>query len=501
MDEIQIERHKTAIRRNKISRPVATLLENNLISPETSFFDYGCGHGQDLEILQKNSFSSVAGWDPYYRPEAEKKSAEVVNLGFVLNVIENPKERLETLKSAFGLTSKVLCVSVMTTLQKGYEGEEFNDGVLSKKKTFQKYFEQNEIKNYIESSLDRDAVSVAPGIFYVFKTESDKLDYLQSKQRSRLYLEFNRLDPLTRESHRVREYKPKLRDLILKHPEFESVLGFISVHGRIPQPEESKAFQVLLEEFKAKRALTNTLMDAIDPNEFEAIRSEKKESLLLFMALRRFDRAGFPKASDLPATMMADVKEFFSSYLDCRKQAEALLFKIADDKAMSEAVRQIKTGKILPDAVYIHPSYVNSLPALVQIKVAIAQKLVGDIEECNLIKINKFKPKVSFLVYEDFDEVPHPALKYSLVYELAKNDVKYWEFQNRENPPILHRKDTLVGESYPFYEAFKKLTEAEEAAGLLDETANIGTRDGWNKRLNELGYKIEGHALIATNGK
>jgi DNA phosphorothioation-associated putative methyltransferase len=496
MDNIQIERHKTAIRRNRISRPVSTLLENNLITPETSFFDYGCGHGQDLEILSKNNFQALGGWDPYYRPEAEKKTAEVVNLGYVLNVIENPKERQDTLKKAFELANKVLCVSVMTTIQQGYEGEEFSDGVLSKKKTFQKYFEQSEIKNYIESLLDRDAISVAPGIFYVFKDEIHKLDYLQSKQRSRLFLEVNRLDPLTRETRRVREYKPKLRQLILQHPEFESVLQFISVHGRIPQPEESVAFQQLLTEFKAKRTLINTLMDAIDPEVFESIRQTKKDSLLVFLAMRRFDRAGFPKAQDIPSTMVADIKEHFSSYLDCRKQAEAMLYKIADDKAMSEAMKQIKTGKILPDAVYIHPSFVNSLPPLVQIKVGIAQKLVGDVEECNLIKINKFKPKVSFLIYEDFDTVPHPALKYSLVMELAKNDVKYWEFQNRENPPVLHRKDTFVGEEYPFYQAFKKLTMDEEAAGLLDETASIGTRDGWNNRLKELGFKIENHELI-----
>lgn len=38
-----IQRHKTAIRRGDFSRPVKCLLRDNLLSRDTTFFDYGCG--------------------------------------------------------------------------------------------------------------------------------------------------------------------------------------------------------------------------------------------------------------------------------------------------------------------------------------------------------------------------------------------------------------------------------------------------------------------------
>lgn len=496
MDSITIERHKTAIRRNKLSRPVSLLLESNLLNNSTSFFDYGCGHGQDLEILEKNGFSQLSGFDPHYRPDAQIQSAEVVNLGYVLNVIENPKERGETLQKAFNLANKVLCVSVMTMGQQGYEGADYSDGVLSSRKTFQKYFDQSEIKNYIESITNKDAISVQPGIFYVFKDEMSRLDYISSRYRSPAYLEVTRLDPITREARKVRVFKPKIQELIKESPFFEKAIEFVYAHGRLPRPEEENAISELISEFKSKKKISNVILEAIDQEQFEQIRKFKKESLLVFMALRRFDRAGFPKASDIPPSMVHDIKEFFSSYLDCRKQAEATLFMIADDKAMTQAFKTCSTGKQLPDAIYIHPSYVTSLHPLVQIKVAIAQKLVGDIDECNLIKINKFKNKVSFLVYEDFDQFEHPALLYSWVMDIPQNDLKFWEFRTRENPPVLHRKDTFVGPSYPLYEQFKSLTKQEEDAGLLEETHNIGTRTGWNTRLTEKSVKIENHQVI-----
>lgn len=491
----QIDRHKTAIRRNKLSRPVSLLLEANLLNSNVSFFDYGCGHGQDLEILKKNGFLQVHGFDPYYSPGAEKRNADVVNLGYVLNVIENPRERADTLKSAFDLAVKVLCVSVMTTSQQGYEGEEYSDGVLSKKGTFQKYFDQSEIKSYIESITNKDAISVQPGIFYVFKDEMSRLDYLQNRYRSPAFLEVTRLDPITREARKERVFRPKIQELIKNSPFFEKAINFVYTHGRLPKPEEEQAFSELLSEFKSKRKISNILLDAIDSDQFEEIRKYKKENLLVFMALRRFDKIGYPKSSDIPPSMMNDIKEFFSSYLDFKKQAEALLFMIADEKMMSQAFKACTTGKQLPDAIYIHPSYLTSLHPLVQIKVGIAQKLVGDVDDCNIIKINKIKNKVSFLAYESFDGVEHPALLYSWVMDIPKNDLKFWEFRTRENPPILHRKETFVGPNYPLYEIFKNLTQQEEEAGLLEETATIGTKDGWKKRLDEKGVIIDQHMI------
>lgn len=50
------------------------------------------------------------------------------------------------------------------------EGEyEFGDGMITRIQTFQKYFTQTEMRLYIEQTLDTEAVSAAPGVFYVFK--------------------------------------------------------------------------------------------------------------------------------------------------------------------------------------------------------------------------------------------------------------------------------------------------------------------------------------------
>ena len=105
-----IERHKTAMTRYDLSKPVKTLLEYGMLKAEATFFDYGCGQGSDVRGLQ--ALGHVAeGWDPVHRPEVTKREADIVNMGYVLNVIEDPAERLEALVDAYRHARRLLVVS------------------------------------------------------------------------------------------------------------------------------------------------------------------------------------------------------------------------------------------------------------------------------------------------------------------------------------------------------------------------------------------------------
>src|SRR5438132_2353581 len=99
MESAAIQRHKTAIRRGDFSRPVKCLLRDCLIGKDVTFFDYGCGRGEDVELLVAEGLV-CEGWDPVYRPDAPRQKADVVNLGYVINVIEDTEERAATLQNA-----------------------------------------------------------------------------------------------------------------------------------------------------------------------------------------------------------------------------------------------------------------------------------------------------------------------------------------------------------------------------------------------------------------
>ena len=130
-DKLTIQRHKTAIRRGDLSRPVKSALQHGLIGPGMTLFDYGCGHGEDLALLTAQGVA-CDGWDPALRPDSQKDAADVVNLGFVLNVIESVEERAAALRQAWDLTRRLLIVAVQ--VKEGGRGQSnlaFGDGVLT----------------------------------------------------------------------------------------------------------------------------------------------------------------------------------------------------------------------------------------------------------------------------------------------------------------------------------------------------------------------------------
>ncbi len=108
----EVKRHKTAITRYELSKPLRTAIQDSLITEGKQVFDYGCGKGDDVRELKKMGFQPK-GWDPYFYPKNKIEPAEVVNLGYVLNVIEEPSERAEALYNAYELAKEALVVSVM----------------------------------------------------------------------------------------------------------------------------------------------------------------------------------------------------------------------------------------------------------------------------------------------------------------------------------------------------------------------------------------------------
>jgi DNA phosphorothioation-associated putative methyltransferase len=110
----------------------------------------------------------------------------VVNLGFVLNVIEAPDERLETLRDAWSICRKLLIVAARIAGGDWLAtGGQYGDGVVTRLGTFQKLYGQSELREYIQAVLQAEALPAAPGVFYVFRDQQLSQRYLASRYRRR----------------------------------------------------------------------------------------------------------------------------------------------------------------------------------------------------------------------------------------------------------------------------------------------------------------------------
>ncbi|WXG55026.1 MAG: DNA phosphorothioation-associated putative methyltransferase [Candidatus Sedimenticola sp. (ex Thyasira tokunagai)] len=180
----EASRHLTAMVRYGFSAPVQSLARYGFLDGSYHIFDYGCGRGDDVRGLTENGISAT-GWDPYYASDNAISAADIVNLGFVINVIEDFDERVEALTRAWSLAERILVVSVMLENQNDPRGQRFRDGVMTSRGTFQKYFSQSGIKAFLEQVLDEDPIPVAPGVLYVFRDKDIEQRFLMDRYRSR----------------------------------------------------------------------------------------------------------------------------------------------------------------------------------------------------------------------------------------------------------------------------------------------------------------------------
>jgi DNA phosphorothioation-associated putative methyltransferase len=114
----------------------------------------------------------------------------------------------------------------------------------------------------------------------------------------------------------------------------------------------------------------------------------------------------------------------------------------------------------------------------------------------NLIKLHRESGKVSYLAYPDFETDPHPTLQRSVKLSLRTREIDCFDYTASTNPPILHRKETFLTTDHPLHAKFARLIQQEENHGLLDDTATIGTKDGWQARLDATGFVPRGHRLV-----
>jgi hypothetical protein len=542
-----IARDRTAVTRNFLSRPLQQAYADGILDGDVTVFDYGCGRGDDLRTLSRLNIEA-SGWDPAHAPDQERREADLVNLGYVVNVIEDPAERAAALQSAWRLTRSVLVVSARLTWDADAQaGKPYGDGRLTASGTFQKFYTPEQLKAWIESTLNTRAVTAAPGIYYVFRHASTAQALLARHSRNHarprqgvaeLLYEHSRevLAPLEDyvTEHRRLPTPPDLPDpaqiidmfgsvraafsivrratgaeqwadvdtgvrrrseqRFAQHlDQLQPLIDFVTDRGRLPRAGELANESDLNELFGSVRATFSLIRRVTGPDGWTNLEQHARQDFLVYAALAAF--GGRPAFKQLPEDLQYDAKDLFGSYKAACHAADDLLYSIADVPSLDSACRQAPFGKLTPEALYVHVDAVPRLPPLLRVYVGAAETLTGNVDDATIVKLHRQKPQVSFLIYPTFDKEPHPALHGSLVGRLPQLRVRYKDFSNSDNPPILHRKETFVLPNYPGRDKFARLTHQEERARLLD-APNIGRRREWERTLAEHGYRLLGHRLV-----
>ncbi|MGR5551392.1 DNA phosphorothioation-associated putative methyltransferase [Vibrio alfacsensis] len=495
VEESGIDRHKTAIVRHELSAPMKTLVKHGYLEGSHSIFDYGCGRGDDLRELEAHGLDAI-GWDPNFQPDNDKVTSDIVNLGFVLNVIEDQDERLEALLGAWELADKFLVVSVMLANESYIaQFKPYKDGVITSRNTFQKYYAQSEIKAYIERSLQEDAITVAPGIFYIFKDKLEEQQYLQSK-----YKRHHKWQQLT--SPEPVEAKDKAKLLITQNQElFNSFWNTCLELGRLPVNDEFEQSDEVRALIGSHKKVFGLLQEMFDTQEFEKAERSRKEDLLLYFAMGLFEKR--KPYTQQPESLKRDIKALFVDYKTALNLAAELLFAIADTDLINtqcEKAHQQLPASLLNEghSLILHRGYIDDLPLLLRTYVGAGLQMYGELdEEIDLIKIHITSGKLTLTAYDDFEKSV-PFLVERIKIKMAEQDIDFFDYVDENKRPPLLNKHLLLSGSDACFEKQKSFDK--RLAKLLDidwDKESIVHRSEFNVLMEKNRKRVSGFKLAS----
>lgn len=483
-------RYKTAIVRRELSKPIKTLLTYGLLRKDRAIMDYGCGLGGDASGLSELGYE-VFAWDPYHRPDGEKKKCPVVNMGFVLNVIEDPAERIEVLHDAWEHTEALL---VVTTLVVG--GEHYNsvrgygDGIMTSTGTFQKYFEQGELQSLIEEALGTDALPVASGVFYIFRDPKRRQQFFFQRTKRAIDWEsisqrLGLLGSLQRVRKRERLFEEN-REVL------ERFWERIAELGRLPRPSEFDDYDQVRRVCGSAPEALRYFVERFGRETLEEARIRRKEDLLVALASYQFQKRVTLKS--LAPEIQNDIKGFFGSYAAANDYCRELLFAAGDPGELELAVDDLPWGwrDEREGHFTFHQSLLDELPVLLRLYIACACQLYGDPHEADLIKIHLRSGKLTLLNYDDFEGKNLPELQIRTKIDMRRLFVNVFDYRREPETQILFFRERFVGPKHPartkmesFGKKLRKHGFSEDKLGSNDR--HVPTKEQLAAALDQLG--------------
>ena len=464
-----VARHRTAISRGQLSVPLQAAARHGFLDGSKTVFDYGCGRGNDLAILTVAGITAT-GWDPHFRPDAARSPADLVNLGYVLNVIEHPTERVDALRSAFELARQCMVVSVLTSGEEAAAGSQpWGDGLLSTRGTFQKYFTQAEISELIERALGEEALTVGPGLFFVFRDKLEEQRFLANRHRRRQDIShLLTLAPPTPEERSWQEWTQFDAERELVTAVWERMLEL----GRLPALSELdlSTRESVTARLRPVRRAARLAQIGFDSAQFHSARVARIEDLRVYFALNLFNRR--KPYTQLPQELQGDINAFFGSYSKAKEEGRELLFSLGDPGEILDACRQASDAGLGwldgTHSLQLHVDLIDRLPATLRSYIGCAEKLYGDVDQADLVKIHIGSGKLTLLKHHDFEKNPLPRLRERVKIKLGEQDVDFFDYQDDPDPPYTYLKSRYMAAGQRGYATQRRFDAKLQRLGLFD---------------------------------
>lgn len=383
----------------------------------------------------------------------------------VRELASNPHERVETLRTAWGYARRGMAVAVMPQGKYRTDGlKAHGDGWLSRKRTFQKYFSQDEITELVRSVTGERPVTFAPGILAVFR-DKDLEQQVAFRKRSRSLLFPDMALPPRPKRARPAGAEPLA---IRAGDELGSIWRTALALGRIPTEEEvdAETRQALQGKgISVGRALAACVREVLNSDLLAQAAAARKEDLLVHFALSLFP--GAPRYGSLPASIQRDVRTFFGTHAAVMEAARQELLSLRNPERLEEAFSLASSEGLASfeaGALRFAMERLPRMPVAVRIVTGCAEIVHEGISAADLAEVTTRPVAVTVLACEGFDTAL-PRVRSSTEVDLARQRTRMRSYKDR----VLYLRSRFLERDHPAYAKQHAADARLLSLGIVDE--------------------------------
>ena len=493
-----VERHRTAMSRSVLSAPMQALARHGFLDGNKTIFDYGCGRGDDIAVLSAAGIRAN-GWDPHFSPGSCLEESDIVNLGYVLNVIEEPLERVKALRAGYGLARDVIAVAVLIVGK--VDTSSFNpyrDGFMTTRGTFQKYFTHEEARRMIERAIDQEAIPVGPGVFFAFRNKIAEQRFLEARHRR--HQDISHLLAIT-----PPPMVPTSRDetLLEENRELITAVWQRAIDlGRLPSLDELDGAiqQELAERIGSVRVAAQLAQRIYNSKTLSQARQARNEDLKVYFALNCFSRR--TSYRELPRELQRDVKTFFGSYAKAEENGRQLLFSLGDPTVILTAAQEASLQGIgYLDGIHsiqLDGGLINRLPAPLRAYIGCAEQIYGDIGSSDIVKIHIQSSKLTILYFEQYKKTPLPRLRERIKINLREQSIDFFEYHDGKPAQLLYFKSRYMAKNQLGYRRQKAFDDKLASLKLVKSSQFGPSSEELFAYLGGSRLAIQGFDIVST---
>jgi DNA phosphorothioation-associated putative methyltransferase len=300
---------------------------------------------------------------------------------------------------------------------------------------------QGELHQFIESTLEENAIALGPGVFVVFKDKIEEQNYLLERQRTRHH--WRQLS--SRPQKAITQKKRKA--LFEKHQSLFIDFWYTCLElGRLPANDEFELSEQIRQLIDSHNKAFTLCKQYFGSEQFEQAQQNRMDDLLVYFALSFFEKRN--SYIRMPQSLQRDIKALFGKYSAARELGKALLFSLSEPEVIYNAC--IEAHEMLPASqlnqqhdLIFHKQYLNECPKVLRAYIGCALQMYGELDEVSLIKVHIQSSKVTLQVYDDWNK-NIPMLTERIKIKLREQAIDFFDYVGDFKPQPLMEKAAFL---------------------------------------------------------